>query len=88
MYLGFSLDLLWAVCALSRFKKLRGPGAWRAHCPGGPCILYTFLVLAAWFTECTMKAVSSVLCVSSRELISGCDTPDRCELSRISGRCG
>ena len=32
------------------------------------------------------SAVSGVLCVSSGELISGCDPPGRCQLSRIPGR--
>ena len=31
---------------------------------------------------------SGVTCVSSGELISGCDPPGRCQLSRISGRLG
>ena len=34
------------------------------------------------------SAYSSVLCVSSGELISGCNPPGRCHLSRIPGRLG
>ena len=34
------------------------------------------------------STVSGVLCVSSGELISGCDPPGRCQLSRIPGRSG
>ena len=34
------------------------------------------------------STVSDVLCVSSGELISGCDAPGRCQLSRIPGRRG
>ena len=34
------------------------------------------------------SAVSGVLCVSSGELISGCDPPGRCQPSRIQGRLG
>ena len=43
--------------------------------PGGPCILITSLV-------------SGVPFVSSGELISGCDSPGRCQPSRIPERCG
>ena len=32
--------------------------------------------------------VPGALCVSSGKLISGCDTPGRCDLSRIPERCG
>ena len=32
------------------------------------------------------STISGVLCVSSRELISGCDPPGRCQPSRIPGR--
>ena len=56
--------------------------------PGGLCILITFLVLATWFPSCTMRAPSGVLCVSSGELISGCDLPGRCQPLKIPGRCG
>ena len=35
--------------------------------------------------ECTVPGVQ---CVSSMGLISGCETPGRCKLSRIPGRCG
>ena len=34
------------------------------------------------------STISGVLCVSSRELISGCDPPGRCQPSRIPGRLG
>ena len=34
------------------------------------------------------STVSGVPCVSSGELISGCDPPGRCQLSRIPGRLG
>ena len=44
---------------------------------------YHLPVPASWFPG---APISSVLCVSSQELISGCDPPGRCQLSRISGR--
>ena len=53
---------------------------------GGPCILYTSPVQAAQFICCT--SMPGVLCVSSGELVSGCDIPGQCELSKIQGRCG
>ena len=37
---------------------------------------------------CNESAVSGVPCVSSGELISGCDPPGRCQPSRIPGRHG
>ena len=37
---------------------------------------------------CSESTYSSVLCVSSEELISGCNPPGRCQLSRIPGRLG
>ena len=46
--------------------------------PGGLCILCTSLVLADQFPGCTHEGtVSGVLCVSSGDLISGCETPAR-----------
>ena len=77
----------WAVS----FVPFPGPsssGNWvlgECTVPGGPCILCTSPVLATWFPRCTVTA-SGVLCISSGELISGCDAPGRCELSRIPGR--
>ena len=78
-----------AFCALPRSEQLRQPGAWQAHC-------------TRWFVHlkhlsspsCSdswvlrKSAVSDVPCVSSRELISGCDPTGRCQLSRIPGRLG
>ena len=47
--------------------------------PGGPCVLITSLVQAAWFPGHALRAqVSGVPCVSSGELILGCDPPDKC----------
>ena len=75
-----------AFCALPRSKQLRRPGAWRAHCPRwSVCLnhLPSPSHSVSW-VRCD-SAVSGVPCVSSGELISGCDPPGRCQPSRISG---
>ena len=78
-----------AFCALPRSKQLRRPGAWQAHC-------------TRWFVHLKhlpshspsdswvlcKSAISDVPCVSSGELISGCDPPGRGQLSSIPGRLG
>ena len=78
-----------AYCALPRSKKLRLLGSQQAHCsrravhlnylPSRSC-------LVSW--ECCESTISLVPCVSSGKLISGCDTPGRCQQSRILGRRG
>ena len=51
--------------------------------------LISSLVLAAWFLVVRSGSiVSGVPCVSSRELISGCNPPGGCQPSRIPGRLG
>ena len=47
--------------------------------------LITSPVPAAWCPGCA-AGISGVLCVSSGELISGCDLPGRCQQSRIPVR--
>ena len=49
------------------------------HLPGPSC-------LVSWLH--LQSTVSHVLCVSSGELISDCNHPGGCQLSRISGRLG
>ena len=49
------------------------------HLPGLSC-------LVSWVHS--RSAISFVPCVSSGELISGCNPPGRCQLSRIPGRLG
>ena len=76
-------------CAPPRSKQLRQPGAWQVHClrytvhlnhlPSSSC-------LVSWVHH--KSAISGMPCVSSGELISGCDPPGRCQLSRIPGRLG
>ena len=75
-------------CALPGSEQLRRPGAWRMHTPqvGGashhPCPGCS----VSWV--CSGSAVSGVACVSSGELISGCDPPGGCQPSGIPGRLG
>ena len=76
-------------CALPRSEQLRQLGAWRAHCPRWAVHLNhlpgpTHLVSQV---RCE-STVSGVPCVSSGELISGCDPPGRCQPSRIPERLG
>ena len=76
-------------CALPRSEQLRRPGAWRAHCPRWSlCLIHLPgpSCLISWVHP--KSAVSGVLCVSSGELISGCDPLGRCQPSWIPGRLG
>ena len=79
----------WAVHFV-HFPGLNSSGNWvlgEHTVPGGLCILCTSLVLADQFPGCTHEGtVSCVLCVSSGDLISGCETPARYLSSRIPGR--
>ena len=60
--------------------RTQSPGAVRLIASGVPAIQ---------FPGCTSgSAVSGVSCISSGELISGCDPPGGCQLSRIPGRLG
>ena len=74
----------WA-CVLcpSQVQAFRRPGAWRAHSPQVGCASYHLPG-----PGCSGSAISGVPCVSSGELISGCDPPGRCQPSRIPGRLG
>ncbi|CAI9159254.1 unnamed protein product [Rangifer tarandus platyrhynchus] len=75
-----------AFCARPRSEQPRWLCAWGVHCPGGLCIFVTSPVLAAQLPGGTARALSQVRRVSSGELISGRDTPGRCQPSRIPGR--
>ena len=76
-------------CAPPRFEQLRQPGAWRVHSPSLAVGLITSPIPASRFPGCASKSViSSVLCVSSGRLISDCDSPGGCKLSKIPGRLG
>ena len=62
-------------CALPRSEQLRQPGAWRTHSAQMGAVFYRF----------SHPSLSGVPCVSSGELISGCDPPGRYQSSRIPG---
>ena len=76
-------------CALPRSEQLRQPGAWRAHPPRWAVCLNHFSGPSHLVSRVHRKStISGLLCVSSGELISGCDTPGRCQPSRVPGRHG
>ena len=56
--------------------------------PGGECVLSPPRSQPLGFLGGSVRTVSGVLCVSSGELISGCDPPGRCQPSRIPGSLG
>ena len=75
--------------ALPRSEQLGRPIAWRAHSPHvGQCILSPPWSWLLCFPVHSGSAVSGVPCVSSGELISGCNPPGRCQPSRIPGKLG
>ncbi|CAM9128151.1 unnamed protein product [Rangifer tarandus platyrhynchus] len=77
-----------AFFALPRSKQLMQPGAWQVHCPRWAMHLSLLHSPSCSVSQvCHESAVSGVPCVSSGELMSGCDTPGGCQLSRIPGRC-
>ena len=66
-------------CACPRSEQLRQPGAWQAQSPlVEGCILSPPCPSCLIFWVYNRCAFSGVPCVSSRELISGCDPPGRC----------
>ena len=76
-------------CALPRSEKLRQPGTLGVHCPRWSVHLHHLpgpVRLVSWVHH--KSAISGVQYVSSGELISGCNPPGRCQLSRIPGRLG
>ena len=78
-----------AFCAFPRSEKLRQPGAWRVHSPQVGSVCYHLpgpSRSVSWV--CSTSAISGMLCISSGELISDCDSPGRCQWSRIPGRLG
>ena len=68
-----------AFCALPRFKQLRWPGAWQVHCPRWSVCLNHLpspgQLVSQVCRKSTISGVPCGRCVSSGELISGCDTP-------------
>jgi len=78
-----------AFCTLPRSEQLRWPGVWKAHCPRWAVHLTHLPGPSHSVSGVHHKStISGVTCVSSGELISGCNPPGRWQLSRISGRCG
>ena len=78
-----------AFCPLPRYEQFRRPGAWQAHSPQVASASYHFphpSCLVFWVYN--GLTFSGVLCVSSGELISCCNPPGRCQLSRITGSLG
>ena len=75
--------------ALPRSEQLRQQGAWRVHCPRWPVHLNHLPSPSCFVSQVSSEsAFSSALCVSSGELISGCDPPGRCQSSKIPRRLG
>ena len=70
-----------AFFALPMSEQLRQPGVWQAHCSRWAMHLNHL----PGRHECSL---SGVPCISSGELISGCDPPGRCQLSTIPGESG
>ena len=78
-----------AFCALPRSEELRRPDAWCMHSPKWAVCLNHLARprgLVSWVRW--ESIISGVPCVSSGELISGCDPPGGCQPYRISGRRG
>ena len=69
-----------ALCALPRHEQLRRPGDWRGHTPQVGGVSYHLpcpSCLVSWVHS--QSALSGVPCVSSGELISGCNPSGRCQ---------
>ena len=67
-----------AFCALHRSEQLRQPGAWRAHSSQVQCILSLPRSQPLDFRGGSGCVLSGVPCISSGELISGCNPPGGC----------
>ena len=79
----------YAFCALPRSEQLRQSGVWQAHCPTWAVSLNHLPSPSHSVSQVHRRStVSGVPCVSSGELISGCDPLGRCQPSRIPGRHG
>ena len=78
-----------AFFVLPRSEQLRQAGVCRTHCPRWSVHLNHLPSpshLVSWVHH--ESTVSGGPCVSSGELISGCNPPGRCQPSRIPGRLG
>ena len=78
-----------AFCALSRSKQLRRPGVWRVHTPQVGGASYHLPRPSQSFSWVhSGSAISGMPCVSSGELVSGCDPPGWGQPSSIPRRLG
>ena len=85
---GFS----WACVSCSRFVPFPGPSSSGNQVLGEStltrCRASYPLPGPSRLLSLVRSCISGVPCVSSGELISGCDPPDGCQLSNIPGRLG
>ena len=72
----------------STLLRFRFSGTPQRHILGWACVLCPSQVRAAQVMRCLGSTVPRVLCVSSGELISGCDPPVGCQLSSFPGTFG
>ena len=78
-----------AFCALSRSEQLRRPGVWRVHTPQVGGASYHLPRPSQSFSWVhSGSAISGMPCVSSGELVSGCDPPGWGQPSSIPRRLG
>ena len=77
-----------AFCALTGPSSSGDQVAWLALSPQVCGASYHIPIPAARCPGCAAGISAGVPCVSSGELISGCDTPGGCQLSRSPGRLG
>ena len=73
-----------AFCACPRSEQLRWPGVWRVQLPQLKAVTYRLpRPSCSVFWVYNERSFSGVPCVSSGELISGCNPPRECRPSRI-----
>ena len=78
-----------AFCALPRSEQLRRPGVWRVHTPQVGGASYHLPHPSQSFSWVhSGSAISGMPCVSSGELVSGCDPPGWGQPSSIPRRLG
>ena len=83
---GAQTQIRCAFCAIPRSNPLCQLSAWRDDCPRWAVHLMHLSCSSCLVSQvCHKGTVPGVLCVFSGELISGCDTPGRCELSKVPG---
>ena len=86
---GAQIQMGCVFCAFPRSNLLWQPGAWQTHCPRWTVHLIHLPSPGHLVSQVHCKStVPGVLCISSGELISDCDTPGRYKPSGIPGRHG